>query len=127
MVDEYRLMIYPIVGGGGKRLFRDRNPLAKLGCTRVHAGRFRTGSFGDRRGPSSLCARHHCCGGTYARRAARWVDDESSASPRASPRWQAAVTQNRINLRPRKVSPKGVTPSSRRSEISPTGTAQLGA
>jgi dihydrofolate reductase len=33
MVDEYRLMIYPIVVGGGKRLFRDRNPLAKLELT----------------------------------------------------------------------------------------------
>jgi dihydrofolate reductase len=30
LVDEYRLMIYPIVVGGGKRLFRDGNPLAKL-------------------------------------------------------------------------------------------------
>jgi dihydrofolate reductase len=30
LVDEYRLMIHPIVVGGGKRLFRDGNPLAKL-------------------------------------------------------------------------------------------------
>ena len=29
LVDEYRLMIHPIVVGGGKRLFRDGNPLAK--------------------------------------------------------------------------------------------------
>ena len=33
LVDEYRLMIYPIVVGGGKRLFRDGNPLAKLTLT----------------------------------------------------------------------------------------------
>jgi dihydrofolate reductase len=33
LVDEYRLMIYPIVVGGGKRLFRDGNPLAKLSLT----------------------------------------------------------------------------------------------
>ena len=30
LVDEYRLMIHPIVVGGGKRLFRDGNPLAKF-------------------------------------------------------------------------------------------------
>jgi dihydrofolate reductase len=30
LVDEYRLMIHPIVVGGGKRLFRDGNPLRKL-------------------------------------------------------------------------------------------------
>ena len=30
LVDEYRLMIHPIVVGGGKRLFRDGNPLNKL-------------------------------------------------------------------------------------------------
>jgi dihydrofolate reductase len=30
LVDEYRLMIHPIVVGGGKRLFRDGNPLARL-------------------------------------------------------------------------------------------------
>jgi dihydrofolate reductase len=30
LVDEYRLMIHPIVVGSGKRLFRDGNPLAKL-------------------------------------------------------------------------------------------------
>jgi hypothetical protein len=29
-VDEYRLMIHPIVVGGGKRLFRDGNPLNRL-------------------------------------------------------------------------------------------------
>jgi dihydrofolate reductase len=29
LVDEYRLMIHPIVVGGGKRLFRDGNPLTK--------------------------------------------------------------------------------------------------
>jgi dihydrofolate reductase len=33
LVDEYRLMIHPIVVGGGKRLFRDGNPLAKLTLT----------------------------------------------------------------------------------------------
>ena len=33
LVDEYRLMIYPIVVGGGKRLFRDGNPLARLTLT----------------------------------------------------------------------------------------------
>jgi dihydrofolate reductase len=33
LVDEYRLMIYPIVVGGGKRLFRDGNPLAKFSLT----------------------------------------------------------------------------------------------
>jgi dihydrofolate reductase len=30
LVDEYRLMIHPIVVGGGKRLFRDGNPLNRL-------------------------------------------------------------------------------------------------
>jgi dihydrofolate reductase len=33
LVDEYRLMIHPIIVGGGKRLFRDGNPLAKLTLT----------------------------------------------------------------------------------------------
>ncbi|MEA2506348.1 MAG: hypothetical protein QOH48_966 [Actinomycetota bacterium] len=33
LVDEYRLMLYPIIVGGGKRLFRDGNPLAKLTLT----------------------------------------------------------------------------------------------
>jgi dihydrofolate reductase len=33
LVDEYRLMIHPIVVGGGKRLFRDGNPLAKFALT----------------------------------------------------------------------------------------------
>ena len=33
LVDEYRIMIHPIVVGGGKRLFRDGNPLARLTLT----------------------------------------------------------------------------------------------
>jgi dihydrofolate reductase len=33
LVDEYRLMIYPIIVGAGKRLFRNGNPLAKLTLT----------------------------------------------------------------------------------------------